>query len=467
MATNTSSYFPKTTTLTYNDEQKLLAFARSLNVSIYPSGRRSSDIVEEDSRTRSDDRYYPFDPEARLNTEFNNRRLASTNGFSQTFIRTWDSDLIQLVLGGYEFSFKSTQDLPSIDVNTFASELAQVLSSNTPESLEALENIYVNIRLEKVPLYSNIAPAENQENQDLIFYTWVLRNQADGDKAKAVSLDKHITLDTSEFEYGTDVFAIENYYFSGLSFSAEPISEIGKRNTVLDAIKDLTYTTTYYSAENLDNSELEQLVISLRILNKDDEGNWQIYQPALLPEIRHGSTAGEVEVGHLTAEGNVKIAGNTQIDRNISVSGNATINGNITANSKDKKAHFYNLEVDNDVQIDGNITANQTGKKAQYYDVIVDHDLEVAGTIDTEKFIASDAQITGDISRLHDGGDTALGLVTMRTIECENRQDEELNNQGERITVEDRPRLAFYTKNSDPGPTKLTRPSLIDQSPNP
>ena len=84
-------------------------------------------------------------------------------------------------------------------------------------------------------------------------------------------------------------FFPNNYYFSGLSFSTAPLS--GNEGT-------RSITNVY---DEIDNATLMQRVISLKILEKVN-GVWQIYQPALLPEIEHGDIENSVKVGTLFAD---------------------------------------------------------------------------------------------------------------------------------------------------------------------
>ena len=105
---------------TYTDEiagvDQILTFIKSSNIQAYPCGRRravedrdlnDNDIVEADEHIR-----IPFDPEARLNTEANNRKHSSLNGYTQTYLKEWDEKkkLLTVALAGYLFNITLTDN---------------------------------------------------------------------------------------------------------------------------------------------------------------------------------------------------------------------------------------------------------------------------------------------------------------------------------------------------------------------
>ena len=90
MSSLKNTLFYKNNPLKVSENETLqLCFVKSLDISVYPCGRRNSTIIEQNPNTRLDDYYYPFDPEARLNTEYNNRHITGINGFTHTFIKNW------------------------------------------------------------------------------------------------------------------------------------------------------------------------------------------------------------------------------------------------------------------------------------------------------------------------------------------------------------------------------------------
>ena len=255
-----------------------LAFLKSLDVHVYPSGRRNSDLISnKDGSTRLDDYYIPFDPEARLNTEYNNRRVSGLNGYTQTFLQTWEegkeNSCVRLILGGYSFELYNCST-PNEFGNTLLNHFEMNL--NNPE----LTKIYANIRIEKVPLYSDFGTLE----QD--YCTWILRNQTNSSDAEPC-IDKLIT--------GRTTTKSEDYFFSGLSFSTAPLA----------ASASEAESKYAYSAEKIVIPEgyKEQEVVSLCILSRANvNSSWEVYQPALLPDIRHGKNKDEVEVTKIKAE---------------------------------------------------------------------------------------------------------------------------------------------------------------------
>lgn len=258
-----------------------LNFIKSTCVQAYPCGRRRSELVtidkDKDGKMEDDSFYVPFDPEARLNTEANNIKHSSLNGYTQTYLYSWPTvnaelikDTIVLVLGGYLFSIKVTDTYRSPEA--FA---AKVADGNT------VSKIFANVLIEETPLFSGF--------QD--YNTSVLRNQTDT-VTSLPTLDILYVNSANDPDYEKNLTNAyisnpENYYFSGLSFSTEPLVE----------------GTTTYSIERLEvpNKRI-QYVVSLCILEKNTENQWGISQRALLPHIEHGDTENSVKVGALTAD---------------------------------------------------------------------------------------------------------------------------------------------------------------------
>lgn len=238
-----------------------LNFIKSLSVSAYPCGRRRSNVLG-----FGEDAYYiPFDPEARLNTEANNRKHSALNGYTQTYLKNWDineTQTMSLSLGGYLFTIKLESSINT--PNEFGMKVAESVGDSS---------IYANICIEETPLFSAHFGK---------YYTSVLRNQSRTAEAQA-SLDLLVSSASGNIDNP------DNYYFSGLSFSTAPLS--GNEGT-------RSITNVY---DEIDNATLTQRVISLKILEKVN-GVWQIYQPALLPEIEHGDIENSVKVGTLFAD---------------------------------------------------------------------------------------------------------------------------------------------------------------------
>lgn len=288
-----------------NNEDFALAFIKSKNIKVYPCGRRRSEFVNitEGSTTGQNEGYYiPFDPEARLNTEANNRKSVGINSFTQTYVNKFPTEtetetekkltLVSLSIAGYLFDINLDEAMTATDVGA-AVEKALDLK-------EPLTDIYANIRIQSVPLFSD---------SGLKYYTQVLRNQT-------ASQDPSTTLDLLCTSQETpDKEDINNYYFSGLSFTAKPITDYISYETenvyYVDSIEETSWCSKaiYEKADKVNvnpaTDTLYQYVVSLHILTKkDDDDKWQVYQPALLPEIAHGETEGSIKVpGVITAGG--------------------------------------------------------------------------------------------------------------------------------------------------------------------
>ena len=216
------------------------------------------------SEAVSDDYYIPFDPEARLNTEANNRKHSGLNGFTQTYLKDWaegGSEFLTLSLGGYLFKIKldSCYQTPK----EFGSKLATITGST--------DKIYANIRIEDVHLFSGFEE----------YYTGILRNQSNTDVPE-LSLDLLKYIDEPSI---SDLQNSSNYYFSGLSFSASPIT---RRDG--ETRSESAFVTS---------NGINQYTISLCILQKNGE-EWQVHEPAYLPNIEHGDTKDSVKLNNVT-----------------------------------------------------------------------------------------------------------------------------------------------------------------------
>lgn len=272
---------------------KRLAFVKSLNVRAFPSGRRRGNEVavdlNGDTNIQQSERFIiPFDPEARLNTEKNNRRQVSTNGFKQTFVKNWDTanGKLSLVLGGYSFDIDLEGDASYY--NNFANKLATAMAGSAGVSVDEFLSdnslkrlgLYANIRLEEVPLY-----------QGLVNYTtYILRNQTvTEDKENNNNIAEPI-IDLLNTAAKTETVGYKNnpenyYFFSGLSFSFFPLSEGPANATASEKIETESVTNR------------KQHIISLKLLERaEGSTDWRFVQEALLPNIEHGSTEDSVKM---------------------------------------------------------------------------------------------------------------------------------------------------------------------------
>lgn len=222
-------------------EKNQLVYVDSQNIQVFPCSRRRALIQ---GRTNS---YLPFDPEARLNTEANNLRHSGLNGFTQSYLKEFDEQTgkLSIVIAGYLFRIDSGEGM---SVSTFI--------ENFPEILTAGNRIYANVRLEKIQLFDGFRD----------YYTWILRDQTDVLETPSAQLDL--------YKNGS----VENpasYYFSGLSFTTEPLYETHEPGA-------------------------GQKVESICLFENTADG-WVINQRALLPDIKHGDRVNSIEVTDLTA----------------------------------------------------------------------------------------------------------------------------------------------------------------------
>ena len=246
-----------------------LAFINSLNVQAFPCGRRRSEQVT--GATPTDKYYIPYDPEARLNTEKNNRQHSSLNGFTQNYIKSWTADEISMTIGGYLFKIKpqysdTLDTADKLGVDAFGKTLVAATGEDG-------SSIYANIRIESIPLYSGFTT----------YYTEILRDQTATEQPSA-SIDRRLSnAEANDLRTRPD----ECFYFAGLSFSTTPLAE-GKDAKLEGPVWE-AYT------EKNDGSPYQR-VLSLRILDLDN-GIWKLHQPALLPKVVHGPDTDSVQFG--------------------------------------------------------------------------------------------------------------------------------------------------------------------------
>ena len=114
--------FIKTRIDTINDTQIARAFVKSAHVQAFPCGRRRSTPIEKDlndiqTAGKVTEYRIPFDPEARLNTEANNRKHSSLNGYTQTYLYSWNKDSdnkLSMSIAGYLFSIALTSEYTQV-----------------------------------------------------------------------------------------------------------------------------------------------------------------------------------------------------------------------------------------------------------------------------------------------------------------------------------------------------------------
>jgi hypothetical protein len=274
-----------------------LVFLNSAQVLAFPCGRRRTPTIDANYSI-------PFDPEARLNTEANNRKHSGLNGYTQTFM-SWESgaESFIVVIDGYLFEVKLPDRTATASTvgDLVISAIAKYNVTKAPESekftdaeIEAkievekntlltaidangsneISNIYANILIQKVPLYSS---------DKLTYQTSILRDQAaDTNSNDWTSINPFIDLQTKEDP------GIEDYYFAGLSFSVKPLAE-----EIDTDIKEKTDFT--YEARIEPDGTLYQKVISCKLFERE-QTDWKLCNQMLLPKIEHGETEGSVKM---------------------------------------------------------------------------------------------------------------------------------------------------------------------------
>lgn len=249
-----------------------LVFIKSKNINAFPCARRRSNLIDTDGNddTVSDRYYIPFDPEARLNTEANNRRHSGLNGFKQNYLLNWVSESgtgsLSLVLAGYLFNIKLDYGYTTPDAFGALLESGNYLGTS--------DSIYATIKLAKVKFFSGTTTVPEAATE-------ILRDQVLNDEP-ATCLDFLVN--------GADKERADSYYFSGLSFSSE----------------------------DLNNPETG--IISLQILAKDSTG-WHIHNPSKLPNIDHGDTIDSIKIN-----GDLSICSSKHNKGNLTVEGNLEVN---------------------------------------------------------------------------------------------------------------------------------------------
>lgn len=239
-----------------------LVFLKSNKVNVYPCGRRRARLIDTSNDNKTDG-YIPFDPEARLNTESNNRKHSGLNGYKQDYIYSFkNNDKFVISICGYLFTI-DTSDINSVN------DFGNILSETFNTSEQAVTEIYANAKLADIQFFEG-----NPAQSFPAAATTVLRDQAfNGDPETCLDL-----LIASNYDRNN----LENYYFSGLSFSTAP-----EKNTT-----------------------------SLCIMKKTENG-WILCNESRLPKIEHGSEDDSIVVGNIKVTGNITAAGAITADQLI------------------------------------------------------------------------------------------------------------------------------------------------------
>ena len=442
-----------------NPTRIALGFLNSMEINVFPCSRRNSSIIESQKEGQSH-YYFPYDPEARLTTEANKIKETSSNGFTQTYIKsvnffdgsslagtdrivhypdqknptrtkTGKNDVnfstlpgFNFVIGGYNFNIPLNNPKHPCNLNAFAetitSALAGLVEQDNPDKL------YANIRLINIPLYSlgdsGTVVVDGDGNspsatRTIVANTWILRDQFEGAQGVDVTLGPpppaaHLDALKTSATTSADVRSnLESYYFSGLSFSTAPLTGLE--------------TTSYSEAYLSNDSQYDQRVISILLLiNTGDKNNpnWVVNQRALLPNIWHGEEEDSVEISNLRTHGNL------EIDGDVHITGHILANGDGEGNNP--TAQFYNVDIDNNLDVDGMTHIDGDfyvgGQTLLNGDVHLKQDLQVDqnvlvngflttdGNLQSKQIRAEDIYVTGFASRKH--GSTNLGFLTAEVV---------------------------------------------------
>ena len=159
----------------------------SAQVKVYPTARRGSYQLEDTTNT------YTYDPEARLETEYNKVNHFSKTVAKSSYLISWENSLLKCVVGGYYFEINV--DGPNEIINKF---------SVSPQ------NIYLVINTEEIKLINNNVDERNS------YLLKVLNTEV---------------VDDSRLDY--------NNYFYGLAYTDNPEGLTNNSDNVLQMlIKD-------------------------------------------------------------------------------------------------------------------------------------------------------------------------------------------------------------------------------------
>lgn len=249
-----------------------LSFLGSKYVKVFPCGRRRA--------YKKDGTPIPFDPEAKLNTELNNRKVSGLNSLNESFYvgQEWSTDLLRLVIGGYSFDIELANGYKN--VADFCEKATDFIGNND-------KAIYANIKLSKIQIYeSNDSSYDSSSALDS--YTWVLKNQSD---------DTNISY--LDIKIKDDPATIDDFYFSGLSFSTYPL------------VDDMTTDTDYAHGPIYSSADVTQQDFSIKLFIYDK--GWKLNPAILLPELSHGDTDKSVRFTELQADKIVQFVGEDRV----------------------------------------------------------------------------------------------------------------------------------------------------------
>lgn len=262
--------------------EQYLSFLGSKYVKVFPCGRRRA--------YKKDGTPIPFDPEAKLNTELNNRKVSGLNSINESFYvgQEWSTKLLRLVIGGYSFDIELADGYK--EIADFCTKATDYIGNNN-------KAIYANIKISKIQIYESNDSYDSSDALDS--YTWVLKNQSD---------DTNIS--HLDIEIKDDSSTIDDFYFSGLSFSTYPIVACTATEAKIQEVVDADYA--HSDIYDSDSDDVTQQDFSIKLFIYDN--GWKLNPAILLPELSHGDTDKSVRFTELQADKMVQFIGKDKVD---------------------------------------------------------------------------------------------------------------------------------------------------------
>lgn len=172
--------------MSYYEKDDITKYLPSSQVKVFPCGWRGRKTVGTDA---GDDKYIDLDIESKLTTEYNYTHLGAADSANATYIRSFDSNNWDFVIGGYHFRIYDVA-------------LADMLK-------------FVTIDLREVAL--NVAAAGEMAERTKVLRSW----------HKVTSNESNTSEECLDF-YDEET---NTYYFSGLAFSDTDLSKDANTET--------------------------------------------------------------------------------------------------------------------------------------------------------------------------------------------------------------------------------------------
>lgn len=231
-------------------------FLPSQSINIFPCSRRGQANIDNKAEF--------YDPEARLNTERTNRIGTAINGFTDSFIESYENNTLVFVLAGYRVEIKNFEP----------SEIADALNVNTTNKIYAHLSIHDQILVNSVSIDTSITD----------YYTELLYRQATSSEI----------IDTQSLDVKVSVGSV----FTGISF-VSAVDTDGEGKVVAPA--------DYVSGRQL-------LSRNLLLFTKSGEtDSWVLEQTSLLPKIAHDEAEDSIVVEELHVRSNLQVDGDVML----------------------------------------------------------------------------------------------------------------------------------------------------------